>query len=258
MPYAEVNDIRMYYEEMGSGTPLLLMHGATGSIDGPDLTRSGGWSDLMPSFARGYRVIHIEHRGHGRTDNPAGRLSYEMIADDACRFIEALEIGPAHIGGVSDGAIVALHIGMNRPDFARTLACVGANYHNDALVEEANEFVDLDALKREHPEWMEIYSGVHDRNKHPGYWRELFRQLAENLAVNPAYTVEDLKSIPTPTLLMAGENDLWGNLDQMVSMRRSIPNSEMLIVNNAEHTIQHSHPEIVGPVVLDFLERNSA
>ena len=105
---------------------------------------------------------------------------------------------------------------------------------------------------------MEIYSGVHDRNKYPGYWRELFRQLAGNLAVNPAYTVEDLQSIPTPTLLMAGEDDLWGNPDQMVSMRRSIPNSEMLIVNNAEHTIQHSHPESVGPIVLDFLERNSA
>ncbi len=256
MPYAEVNDIRMYYEEEGSGPPLVLMHGATGSIDGPDLTRSGGWAELMPVFARSYRTIHVEHRGHSRTNNPSGRLSYEMIADDLCSFIEQMDVGSVHIGGVSDGAIVTLHIGMTRPDLARSLSCVGANYYNDALVEEANEFADIEAMERDHPDYAEQYAAVHDRNKGSGYWRELLRQLAENLAVNPAYTTGDLRQIPTPTLLMSGENDLWANVDQMVSMWRSIPNSEMLIVNNAEHTIQHTHPEIVGPVVLDFLERN--
>lgn len=256
MPYAEVNDARMYYEEAGSGPPLLLMHGATGSIDGPDLTRSGGWAELMPLLAGGYRAVHIEHRGHSRTDNPAGRLDYEMLADDACRFIEQLDAGPVHIGGVSDGAITALRIGMTRPDLARSLACVGANYHNDALVEEANGFADLEAMQRDNPDYPDQYAAVHDRNKGPGYWRELFRQLAENLALNPAYTERDLQQIAPPTLLISGENDLWANVDQMVSMRRNIPNSEMLIINNAGHTVQHSHPGIVGPAVLDFFERN--
>ena len=256
MPYARVKDIRMYYEERGTGVPFVLMHGATGSIDGPDLTRSGGWAELMPLFSERYRAIHVEHRGHSRTNNPAGTLSYETIAEDVCRFIEGLDVGPVHIGGVSDGAITALHIGMTRPDLARSLSCVGANYYNDPLVEEANGFADVGAIERDHPDYPEQYAAVHDRNKEPGYWRELFRQLAENLAVNPAYTPEDLQKIPTPTLLMSGENDLWANVDQMVSMRRNIPDSEMLIINNAEHTIQHSHPGIVGPVVLDFLERN--
>ena len=256
MPYVQVNDIRMYYEEVGSGPPLLLMHGATGSIDGPELTRSGGWAELLPLFAQHYRTIHIEHRGHARTDNPAGKLSYEMIADDVCCFIEQLGLGPAHMGGVSDGAIVTLHIGMTRPDLVRSLSCVGANYHNDELVGEANEFVDMEAMERDYPDYPEQYSAVHDRSKYPGYWRELFRQLADNLAANPAYTTGDLQEISTSTLLMSGENDLWANVEQMVSMRRNITNSEMLILNNAGHTIQHTHPEIVGPVVLDFLERN--
>ncbi len=250
MPYAEVNDIRMYYEEMGSGVPLILMHGATGSIDDPTFS----WAELMPTFAERYRCLHLEHRGHGRTNNPAGKLTYVMIADDVCRFIEQLGLAPAHIAGVSDGGIVALTIGMIRPELARTLVTVGPNYSNDDLVRQANRFADV-ARYEQNPDAAADMARRHDRNKTPGYWKELVRQLAENLAVNPDYTVEDLRRIPVPTLLMAGEDDLWGNLDQMVTMRKNIPTSELLIINHAPHEIQHTHPWIVGPVVLDFLAR---
>ena len=90
MPYAEVNDIRMYYEEAGSGIPLVLLHGATGAID----FHASSWGGLMPGFAERYRAIHLEHRGHGRTVNPAGRLSYGQIADDVCAFIDQLGLAP--------------------------------------------------------------------------------------------------------------------------------------------------------------------
>ena len=72
VPYAEVNDIRLYYEEVGQGEPLLPLHGATGAI-GFDAV---GWGALLPALAARYRAFLIEHRAHGRTDNPAGRLAY--------------------------------------------------------------------------------------------------------------------------------------------------------------------------------------
>ena len=254
MPYAEVNDIRMYYEEQrsGDGTPLVLMHGASSAIDDPVF----GWADLMPEFARSYRAIHLEHRGHGRTDNPAGRITYDLIADDVCAFIDQFGLAPAHIAGVSDGGIVALHIGMTRPHLAQSLVAVGPNFYNDDLVREANTFADLDRIERETPELMPVYAARHDRNKHPGYWRELFRALAENLAVNPNYTEADLARIPLPTLLIAGDDDLWGNTAQMAAMKRAIPGAELLIVNHAPHEVQHTHPWIVGPQVLEFLTRH--
>ncbi len=252
MPYAEVNDIRMYYEERGSGPPLVLLHGAASAIDDPVF----GWSDLMPEFARHYRAIHLEHRGHGRTDNPAGRIAYDLIAADVGAFINRLGLAPAHIAGVSDGGIVALHIGMTRPGLARSLVAVGPNYYNDDLVREANRFADLERIERETPELMAVYAARHDRNKHPGYWRELFRALAENLAANPSYTEADLARIPVPTLLISGEEDLWGNIAQMAAMKRVIPGAELLIVNHAPHEVQHTHPWLVGPQVLDFLARH--
>jgi pimeloyl-ACP methyl ester carboxylesterase len=253
MPYIDVSDIRMYYEEMGSGEPFVLLHGALGSIDMP----AAGWRDLMPLFAKEYKVIHIEYRGHGRTNNPIGYLTYELIAQDVCQFIEKLDIHPVYIGGVSDGAITAIHIGMTRPDLVRSLVCVGANYYNDDLVKEANQFADAERIERDDPESAKKISELHDRNKYPGYWRDLIKHLADNLAVNPNYSINDLQKITVPTLLMAGEDDLWGNPDQMVTMRKNIPHSEMLIVNHAGHVIQHTHPEIVGPIVLDFLRRHT-
>ena len=259
MPYAEVNDIRMYYEEQGQGEPLVLLHGATGAVD----SHPSGWGGLLPAFAERYRAIHLEHRGHGRTNNPAGRLSYEQIAADVAAFIEQLGLAPAHVAGVSDGGIVALALGMARPELVRTLVCVGANYYNDEQVKEANKLLDAEVLEREHPEFAEALSGLHDPHHHPGYWRELVGQLQANLAVAPAYTEADLARIPTPTLLIAGETDLWGNLNQMLAMRRAIPHAEMLILNHAgldelaNHTVQYTRADIVGPVVLDFLGRHA-
>jgi pimeloyl-ACP methyl ester carboxylesterase len=254
MPYADVNDIRMYYEEQGdpSAVPLILLHGASGAIDAP----GSGWTEHMPEFAKHYRAIHIEHRGHGRTNNPARTIRYEMIADDVVQFIQRLGLGPAHIAGVSDGGIVALVIGMTRPDMARALVAVGPNYYNDEQVEIANQFCDLEIMERERPHEMTVQAARHDRNNEPGWWRELYRQLAENLASYPAYTKADLARIPNPTLLIAGGDDLWGNLDQMVDMQNAIPHAELLLVNHAPHEVQHTHPWIVGPQVLDFLGRN--
>jgi pimeloyl-ACP methyl ester carboxylesterase len=238
----------MYFEERGDGTPFILMHGALGSIDS-----ASGWADMMDLFALRWRAIHLEYRGHGRSTNNQDKLTYEMIADDVCKFVDGLGCGPVHVAGVSDGAIVAMHMAMTRPELLKTIICVGANYYNDSSVFEANKLFSVDYLI-EHGE-AEKEAKRHDRNKSPGYWKQLVRHVAENLAHYPNYTLQDLGEIAVPTLLIAGENDPYGNRQQMVAMRQAIPNSEMLIVNNAGHFVLQSHPQIVGPVILDFLIR---
>lgn len=255
VPTIAVNDIAMYYEELGDGDPLLLLHGGFGSID--DLW--GSWNSLALFFAGHYRVIQIEHRGHGRTDNPIGELTYAMIAADIAAFITAQNLAPVHVAGMSDGGIVALHLGMTRPDLLRTIVGVGVNYRNDDRVDAVNStFIQQDpnVVERDSPEWAADLAARHDRGKQPGAWKSLFRQLAANLAVNPAYTEDDLRTISTPTFLLAGENDAYGNPEQMVAMKRAILNAEIMIVNHAEHVVQATHPHIVGPAILDFFTRH--
>ncbi len=168
-----------------------------------------------------------------------------------------MKLGPSHIAGMSDGAIIGIHMGMTRPDLVHTLVCVGVNYYNDDLVKEANKFFDdTKEIERKHPKLALEYAKFHDRNKHTDYWKTLIAHLATNLAKNPNYTIKDLQKISAPTLLIAGENDLWGNRKQMLEMRQHIPISKMLIVNNAEHEVQHTHAHLVNPVIMDFLERH--
>ena len=254
MPYAQIDDIRLYYEELGpvGGQPLLLMHGGGSALDDPN----GGWADLAPSFAERYRVILMDHRGHGRTDNPFGQLTYELIGNDTAAFIEQLGYGPVHIAGMSDGGIVALDIGLRRPELARTLIPLGANFYVDDLVLTDVGQISVDALERDRPEQATAAAACHDRGKQPGYWKTLMPLVAHNAATNPAWSEADLRRIPNPTLLIAGERDNFANTEQMIAMKRNIPNAEWLIIDNAGHTVQHTHPEIVGPRILDFLARH--
>jgi pimeloyl-ACP methyl ester carboxylesterase len=255
MPYAVITDLEMYYEELGSteAPPLVLLHGAGGTADDPE----GGWANLAPCFAERFRVFLIEHRGHGRTDNPAGFMTFEQIADDVAAFAEQNGLGAVHLAGISDGGIVALDCGIRRPSLTRTIVVVGGNHSvHDGITSYAAS-LDPEALESSHPEIAAEQSARHDQGKPAGYWKELMRQIVANNVANPSWTEADLGRIRCPALLIAGENDRFATLEQMVTMKRSIPNAEWLIVNNSGHPVHYEFPEIVGPRILDFLSRHS-
>jgi pimeloyl-ACP methyl ester carboxylesterase len=88
-------------------------------------------------------------------------------------------------------------------------------------------------------------------------------QVRANVEAELSWTEEDLRGIPVPTLLIIGEADFSVSLEQILEMRRSIPCSEMLILNHAgldgldNHRVQFTRADVVGPVVLHFLDRHS-
>jgi pimeloyl-ACP methyl ester carboxylesterase len=260
MPYAEVNDTRVYYEVQGEGEPLLLLHGALGAVD-PAVT--SGWFALLPALSARYRTFSVETRGHGRTNNPAGKLSYKQLGEDAATFIEGLDLGPVHLAGFSDGATIGLILGMTRPELLRSLVAVGANYRVDDHLREGMAFFDADMLEREEPEFAAELARRHDTHHYPGYWRELIRQVRKNVETEMTWSEDDLRRIPTPTLLVMGERDFALSLAQMLEMRCSIPNSEMVILNHAgmdgldNHRVQSTRADVVEPVMLEFLGRHA-
>jgi pimeloyl-ACP methyl ester carboxylesterase len=254
MPYAQIGDMAMYYEELGSAdaTPLVLLHGAGGTVDDP----MGGWADLAPSFAERYRVLSVEHRGHGRTNNPAGFMTFELIGDDVASLVAQLGLPPVHIAGISDGGVVALDCALRRPELTRTITVLGGNYTTNDDIADFAASMEPDAIERAAPEAAAEIARRHDQGKEPGFWKDLLRQIIDNNTKNPTWTEEDLARISCPALLIAGENDPFATLEQMTTMKRAIPGAEWLIVNHAGHPVHFEHPEIIGPRLLDFLERN--
>src|SRR5438128_2280477 len=81
----------IYYEERGQGRPLVLIHG--GAITG------ASWRPYLAGLAEHYRVIMPDTRGHGRTKNPAGNLSFGLLADDVAALAEALDLRKPVIWG---------------------------------------------------------------------------------------------------------------------------------------------------------------
>ncbi|MBC8334307.1 MAG: alpha/beta fold hydrolase [Anaerolineales bacterium] len=141
--YAKVNDITMYYEVHGSGEPLLVLHGSSGSIE--DMKNG------VVELSKNYQVIAVDTRGHGRTTDSDQPFSYELFAKDFIALMDLLEIDRAHILGLSDGGITGLTMAIYYPDRVNKLVTIGANFTPDGLTDLEIEFLsDSENIKKVH------------------------------------------------------------------------------------------------------------
>jgi pimeloyl-ACP methyl ester carboxylesterase len=111
--YVQLGEVRTYYEEDGNGEPLVLLH--------PGGADSRAWEVSLPGLVDQFRVFRPDRRGHGRTPDIEGPLTYEQMALDTIAFLEQVVGGPAYLVGHSDGAPVALIVALMRPDLVRRL-----------------------------------------------------------------------------------------------------------------------------------------
>jgi pimeloyl-ACP methyl ester carboxylesterase len=165
MPHAAVNGLSMYYEEEGTGPPLILLSGATMALD--SVVR-GSWASLRPYLAQRYHVVQFDQRGHGQTDNPRGAGAYTLatLAADAATLIEQLGLAPAHIAGWSEGGIVGLGLALDHPAVVRSLVGIGTNYTNDARTEAQLATLDPGNLEQANPAAATMLAQRHDvRNR---------------------------------------------------------------------------------------------
>src|SRR5438874_10536224 len=123
MPHLTTDDgISLYYEETGSGTPIVLVH------EFADDYR--GYEGQMRYFGRRYRCIAYNARGYPPSDVPddPDRYSQDRARDDIRAVLDALAIDKAHIVGISMGGFAALHFGFTYPQRARSLVIAGCGY----------------------------------------------------------------------------------------------------------------------------------
>ena len=109
--FFESEGVRIRHVDLGRGEPIVLVHGFTGSIEG---WNRGG---ILGSFARDYRVVALDCRGHGKSDKPHEPKMYgSHMADDVLRLMDHLRIRKAHIVGYSMGARITGYLLAKHPD----------------------------------------------------------------------------------------------------------------------------------------------
>ncbi|MGW0948910.1 alpha/beta fold hydrolase [Streptomyces sp. NPDC002623] len=126
------DDVRLFHTDEGSGPAVLLLHGW--ACDSHD------WSWQIPDLlTQGYRVIALDHRGHGRSSAPQGDYLPQTLADDAAALVEELGTGPVLVLGHSMGAVVGSALAVRRPDLVRALVLVDPVYTADDLTDPVIE-----------------------------------------------------------------------------------------------------------------------
>lgn len=232
--YASIRGFNMYYESYGSGEPLLLIHGNSGSI--------ADFTNQIPFFSQHYRVIIADNRSHGKSIDTKDSLSYEMMADDFAGLLDHLKIDSAQVIGWSDGGINGLLLASRHPKKVKKLAVTGANLTPDAgvsvdpwVVENENHYVDsLSHL----PASLE--------NKR-------LIKLHHMMQVQPQIRPSVLAKIQCPTLVIGGDHDVIVPRHTL-EIAELIPKSYLWILPNSGHSTPIYYKDIFNSIVLDFLK----
>lgn len=253
--YVQANGLNVYYEEYGSGKPLILLHGGT--------VTSKMWQPFLSSFSPHFRVITPDSRAHGKTNNPNGELSYPLMADDVVAFIQALSLTKPLIFGYSDGGQIALEIGMRYPSLPAALV-VGAAWYkfSETYIHSLKSFgfsasgvVDFEKIQRDAPEWVSQLKTDHARADDSDYWQTLLNQISIMWWMPIDYAPEDFHKITASTLILIGDRDGLIELDQAVGMYQLMPNAELVVLPNATHFSALN--EVSVNIVMDFLSRHT-
>jgi len=268
MPHLTTDDnIKLYYEEVGSGIPVVFVHEFAGDVRSYELQ--------LRYFGQRYRCIAFNARGYPPSDVPQdGELySQARARDDIRAVLDALKIDKAHIVGLSMGGFAALHFGFSYPDRARSLVIAGCGY-GAAADQRAQFAAEAEAAAKLFEEKgmttaAEGYAlgptRVQFQNKDPRGWREFADQLAEHSSEGSARTmrgvqarrpslfdlVDQMKTITAPTLIMTGDED-WPCLEPGLLMKRTIPTAALVVMPNAGHTINLEDPAAFNRHIADF------
>jgi len=239
--FAPVGDVQLYYEIQGAGEPILFIHGGGGSI-------AGSWpSDYVTQLSRDFRVILADSRGHGRTADGTGPITYGRLAFDTVRLLDHLGIDRVHVVGHSMGAITGLHLLVDFPDRVRTVTMLAGAYHVDNYRPEAYADMkrELDAVIR----------GETLKSRWASSPVSVLQKLRDSLLNGPTFRLEILETIDRPTLIVAAGQDTFFAPSVAREMHGRIRGSELIVFPDATHRVQVTNVKDLVPAIRDFITR---
>jgi pimeloyl-ACP methyl ester carboxylesterase len=252
MPHAAANDgVRLYYEETGSGSPVIFVHEYAGD------RRS--WEPQLRHFGQRYRAIAYNARGYPPSDVPKnpGAYSQARAADDIAAVLDGVAVDRAHVVGLSMGGFATLHFGLRHAGRARSLVVAG--------------FIEHNGMQAFAAKYAYGPTRVQFENKDPRGFAEFKQMLAEHDALGARLTqlgvqrerpslydlIDEMKALRVPTLILSGDED-WPCLQPGLLMKQTIPSAALAVMPNCGHAINLEAPGKFNQIVGEFLAQVDA
>jgi len=252
MPTIEANGLSIAYDVEGSGPPLVLLHGATGS--GRD-----HFATLVPVVARAFRTYLPDARGHAGTRwDPADGWSAADLVDDLGAFVDALGLASFHLLGFSMGAMTALQFASRHPDRLRTLVAVSVAPQREPRLAVGRALMDPARVELQDPAWARQLAARHDPVQGPDSWRRLLPAIVADLAVQPLLTPRELRAIDAPVLVVVGDRDPFVPVDHAWELARQVRDGRLLVLPGVDHDALVERPTLLHAALADFYRTTQA
>jgi len=245
--WATVNGHRIYYEIHGSGRPLMLLHGG-----GNNIVRS--WERQIVDFSPTRQVIAPEQSGNGHSPDVAGPFSYSQMTEDTAALLRQLGLSGVDVVGWSDGGVVALMLAIRHPELVRRVVATGANTDPSGIPAYVRRGLSSASAAN-----MMVGGVLRDYNAfspdgpaHAPVIGEKLKQLWLTHPIPSELSMDLLRKIQAPVLVMAGENDVI-SLGHTLQIYHALPHAELWIVPDTGHAAFVERPELTDPRVLSFL-----
>lgn len=214
----QIENINLFYEKTGSGTPLILLHG-----NGEDHTI---FSEIVKPLSENFTVYAIDSRGHGQS-TPVDAFNYQEMASDIVGFIGALDLKKPALYGFSDGGIIGLLIASKQPELLSKMIISGANTIPQGLKQS----------------WLDKFTRAYERTG-----KDSIKMILEQ----PDITTDELKKITIPVLVTAGSDDMIDEVHTRY-IADTIQNSSLQIYEGETHESYVENNPLLGPVIKAFL-----
>ncbi len=254
MPTEKLNGIDMYYEEHGSGYPIVMTHGLGDS--------AALWQPLAEALADKYRLISWDMRGHYRTEAPEDLSEYtqDIVVEDLRALCDHLGIEKAVFGGHSLGGYTALRFREKYPErvAALILHAAGPGYRNqegsqawtDRLAGIADK-QEANFGRDERVSAKELRTGAPQLGEISQHIVKGITSVERGVMAHPSFT--DATEIDVPTLAIVGENDKQ-YLASADYFEAKLPNGTKAVIKDAGHPAALEQPEAVNKAVREFLD----
>lgn len=269
MATANINDVEIFYEQTGHGTPIVFLHEFAGDY------RS--WEMQARFFARRYSVVTYNARGYPPSGVPEDPSAYsqDIAIEDLRGLMDHLHIDRAHIVGFSMGGSAALSFGLKYPQRAHSITIAGTGSGSLRGGDNAAFLRDMEyVIQRFEKEGMdrvsEFYTSgpnrVQFQDKDPRGWQEFNTQFREGSARGHANTMRgvqsnrpsvydlenELKTMTVPLMIMTGDEDR-PCLEPGLFLKDTVPSAALMVLPKTGHNINQEEPDLFNRSLLDFI-----